>query len=296
MIHALLRGLAFLMGDDKKLDNTMTINWRFSGVLLASMTMSLVACSGNSAKKDVVASVQAPAGLNIEASNECGNDPAYTIEGKTYQVLDSAAGYNEQGTAAWYGAEYQGTDTAGCEIFDMYGYSAAHRTLPLPSFAKVTNQQNGKNIIVRINDRGPFESGDLIQLSFAAANALGIRAKSGAPVEVAAISPEQLPPELQVATKPKAITPLAKTADPLDKSKPYYVIAGTWPDRNTSLDMFVRLTSVGLAKTEMATAQQGGREMYQVRVGPLYNQDQIDNVKDILQSNGLANFKVVAGK
>ncbi|QQZ29423.1 septal ring lytic transglycosylase RlpA family protein [Thiothrix subterranea] len=274
----------------------MTINWRFSGVLLASMTMSLVACSGNSAKKEAVESAPVPAGVSAEARAECGNDPAYTIEGKTYQVLDSAAGYAERGTAAWYGAEYQGTETAGCEVFDMYGYSAAHRTLPLPSFAKVTNQQNGKNIIVRINDRGPFESGDLIQLSFAAANALGIKAKSGAPVEVAAIPPEQLPPELQAAPKPKAMPPLAKTAEPVDKSKPYYVIAGTWPDRNTSLDMFVRLTSVGLAKTEMATAQQEGREMYQVRVGPLYNQDQIDNVKDILQSNGLANFKVVAGK
>ncbi|UJS25659.1 septal ring lytic transglycosylase RlpA family protein [Thiothrix winogradskyi] len=273
----------------------MTINWRFSGVLLASMTMSLVACSGNTAKKSAVASAQVPTELSTEPRTECGNDPAYTIEGKTYQVLDSASGYAEQGTAAWYGAEYQGTETAGCEVFDMYGYSAAHRTLPLPSFAKVTNQQNGKHIIVRINDRGPFESGDLIQLSFAASNALGIKAKSGAPVEVAAISPEQLPPEAQVAVKPMVTQP-AKTAEPLDKSKPYYVIAGTWPDRNTSLDMFVRLTSVGLAKTEMATAQQNGREMYQVRVGPLYNQDQIDNVKDILQSNGLANFKVVAGK
>ncbi len=290
----MLCGSVFLMGNDKKLDNTMTINWRFSGVLLASMTMGLVACSGNGAKKDAVNALPAPADMSANA--ECGNEPAYTIEGKTYQVLDSAAGYAEQGTAAWYGAEYQGTETAGCEAFDMYSYSAAHRTLPLPSFAKVTNQQNGKHIIVRINDRGPFESGDLIQLSFAAANALGIKAKSGAPVEVAAISPEQLPPELQVAAKPTALPPLAKTAEPVDKSKPYYVIAGTWPDRNASLDMFVRLTSVGLAKTEMATAQQEGRDMYQVRVGPLYNQDQIDNVKDMLQSNGLANFKVVAGQ
>ncbi|SDZ73062.1 rare lipoprotein A [Thiothrix caldifontis] len=260
------------------------------------MTISLVACSGNSAKKSDVDTAQVHNQVSTEARSECGNDPAYTIDGKTYQVLDSVTGYSERGTAAWYGAEYQGTETAGCEVFDMYGYSAAHRTLPLPSFAKVTNQQNGKHIIVRINDRGPFESGDLIQLSFAAANALGIKAKTGAPVEVAAIPPEQLPPELKADSKPKAVAPLVKPTEPVDKSKPYYVIAGTWPDRNASLDMFVRLTSVGLAKTEMATAQQNGREMYQVRVGPLYNQDQIDNVKDILESNGLANFKVVAGK
>ncbi len=223
----------------------MTINWRFSGVLLASlMVMGLTACSSNSGKKGAVPS-GAAALVNdkpsAEARSACGNDPAYTIEGKTYNVLNAATGYSESGTAAWYGAEYQGTETAGCEVFDMYGYSAAHRTLPLPSFARVTNQQNGKNIIVRINDRGPFDSGDLIQLSFAAANALGIKARSGAPVMVAAIPPEQLPPEAQVAANPKSQA--VKAAEPIDKSKPYYVIAGTWPDKNSSLDMFVRLTS-----------------------------------------------------
>ncbi|QTR48431.1 septal ring lytic transglycosylase RlpA family protein [Thiothrix litoralis] len=270
----------------------MTINWRFSGILLACMVMGLAACSSNSTKKSAAPVILVDGNTSAKAQGGCGNDPTYTIEGKTYQVLNSAAGYAEKGTAAWYGAEYQGTETAGCEAFDMYGYSAAHRTLPLPSFAQVTNRQNGKQIIVRINDRGPFEGGDLIQLSFAAANALGIKARSGAPVEVAAISPDQLPPEARGVAK--ANTQVAKPAEPVDKSKPYYVIAGTWPDKNTSLDMFVRLTSVGLAKTEMATAQQNGREMYQVRVGPLYSQDQIDNVKDILESNGLANFKVVA--
>lgn len=271
----------------------MTINWQLSGVLLASVAMGLVACSGNDVKKEAapVTIVNGKA-AGAEARSACGNDPSYTIEGKSYQVLDSAEGYTESGTAAWYGVEYQGTETAGCEVFDMYGYSAAHRTLPLPSFARVTNQQNGKNIIVRINDRGPFDSGDLIQLSFAAANALGIKARTGAPVTVAAISPQQLPADMPVAANPKRQP--AKAAEPVDKSKAYYVIAGTWPDKNTSLDMFVRLTSVGLGKTEMATAQQNGQEMYQVRVGPLYNQDQIDNVKDTLESNGLANFKVVA--
>lgn len=263
---------------------------------MASMTMSLVACSNNGTRESAAELAPAAVTTNTQARATCGNDPVYTIEGKTYHVLDSAAGYAEHGTAAWYGAEYQGTETAGCEVFDMYGYSAAHRTLPLPSFAKVTNRQNGKTIIVRVNDRGPFESNDLIQLSFAAANALGIKARSGAPVDVVAIPPEQLPPELRVVTKPTSVPSLVKPAEPLDKSKPYYVIAGTWSDRNASLDMFVRLTSVGLAKTEMATAQQNGREMYQVRVGPLYNQDQIDNVKNTLQSNGLANFKVVAGR
>ncbi|MEZ5451838.1 septal ring lytic transglycosylase RlpA family protein [Thiothrix nivea] len=270
----------------------MTINWQFSGVLLASMAMGLVACSSNAGKKDAQPAVAIQDAVRAQPRATCGNDSSYTINDKSYQVLDSAADYSEAGTASWYGAEYQGTPTAGCEVFDMYGYSAAHRTLPLPSFARVTNEQNGKSIIVRINDRGPFDSGDLIQLSFAAANALGIKARSGAPVVVDAISPQQLPAGVAAAASPKLST--AKAPAPVDKSKPYYVIAGTWPDQGAALDMFVRLTSVGLGKTEMATATREGREMYQVRVGPLYNQDQIDNVKDILESNGLANFKVVA--
>ncbi|WML91916.1 septal ring lytic transglycosylase RlpA family protein [Thiothrix lacustris] len=270
----------------------MTINWRSSAILLALTATGLVACSGNSTKNEVAPATAANNAGVAQGQTGCGNDPTYAIDGKTYQVLNSAAGYSEQGTAAWYGAEYQGTETAGCEVFDMYGYSAAHRTLPLPSFAEVTNRQNGKHIIVRINDRGPFEGGDLIQLSFAAANALGVKARTGVPVDVVAISPDQLPQEARVV--PNITNQVAKPTTPVDKSKPYYVIAGTWPDKNTSLDMFVRLTSIGLAKTEMATAQQNGREMYQVRIGPLYSQDQIDNVKDILESNGLANFKVVA--
>ncbi|MFN3785702.1 MAG: septal ring lytic transglycosylase RlpA family protein [Thiothrix sp.] len=267
----------------------MTINCQFSGSLLATTLVGLSACSAPNVKEPVDSSSTTAATV---ARRQCGNDPSYQIAGKTYQVLPTAEGYSEQGTAAWYGAEYQGTETAGCEVFDMYSYSAAHKTLPLPSFAKVTNQANGKHIIVRINDRGPFDSNDLIQLSFAAANALGISARSGSPVLVEAISPQQVPPEALIARPSNARK--AAQAQSLETSKGYYVVAGTSADQNEALDLFVRLTAMGLGKTEMATAQQDGQVMHQVRVGPLYNQDQIDNVKDTLESNGLASFKMVA--
>ena len=293
----------------------MTINWRRHGFLVVSVALGLAACSGNNAKSPASAAIMSKPESRFEARSACGNDPSYTIEGKSYKVMDSAAGYTEKGTAAWYGAEYQGTETAGCEVFDMYTYSAAHRTLPIPTFARVTNEQNGKNIIVRINDRGPFDSGDLIQLSFAAANALGIKSKAGTPVMVEALSPDQfkgqLSPEMlasaqnvqdgrslgKAKTANNAVSALERKKQqiqPVDQSKVYYVVAGTWPDRNSALDMFMRLTSAGLAKTEMASAKEKGQDVYQVRVGPLYNQDQIDNVKDTMSGNGLANFRVVA--
>lgn len=292
----------------------MTIKWQRAGVLLASAAIGLAACGSNpSTTDDAQGGAKAPAS-GFEARSACGNDATYTIEGKSYQVMASAVGYTESGTAGWYGAEFQGTETAGCEVFDMYAYSAAHRTLPLPSFVRVTHQQNGKNIIVRINDRGPFEGGDLIQLSFAAANALGITQKHGAPVKLEALSPEQfkgqLPADLVAAesgsdgrsldgsrTSSAAIRVLQREKQPLrpmNKSKVYYIVAGAWPERNPAIDMFVRLTSVGLSKTELATAQEKGKTVHQIRIGPLYDQDQIDNVKDALQSNGLATFKVVA--
>lgn len=278
----------------------MTIKWQhWGGVLLASMMVGLVACSSNpfaSGEGGDAEKVPVKAGAKRSA---CGNDPTYTIEGKTYQVLDSAAGYVETGTASWYGAEYQGTETAGCETFDMYAYSAAHRSLPLPSFVRVTNQQNGKELVVRVNDRGPFESNDLIQLSFAAANALGITQKTGTPVKVEALSEEQLQGQLAIKgeavnTAIRVLPSEKKSSAPVDKSKVYYIVAGAWPERNPAIDMFVRLTSVGLSKTELATGREKGKTVHQIRVGPLYEQDQIDQAKDMLESNGLANFKVVA--
>lgn len=271
----------------------MTIKWQHPGILLASLMM-LAACSNNTITGETDGDTGGKTG-SFEKRSACGNEPVYTIEGKSYQVLDSSAGYSETGTAAWYGAEYQGTQTAGCETFDMNSYSAAHRSLPLPSFVRVTNQQNGKSVVVRVNDRGPFDSNDLIQLSFAAANALGISNRSGTPVKLDALSPEQFAGQdssgeasINVVQEPP------RAPEPVDKSKVYYVVAGTWPERNDAIDMFVRLTSVGLSKTEMASAQEKGKQMFQVRIGPLYNQDQVDNVKDALQSNGLATFRVVA--
>ncbi|MEN9503770.1 MAG: hypothetical protein RI964_3055 [Pseudomonadota bacterium] len=273
-------------------------NWRYSKAVLVSVTLGLTGCSttNTSVTHAPTPTTTSTAKADVPApAPSCGNDPSYTIDGKAYQVLKSAAGYVEQGTAAWYGAEYQSTETAGCETFDMNAFSAAHRTLPLPSFVRVTNQQNGKAVIVRVNDRGPFDSNDLIQLSFAAANALGIKGRSGAPVTVEALSADQyqgvVPAELM---NPNHADAQKKPAEVIDKSKPYYVIAGTWSDQGSALDMFVRLTSVGLGKTEMVTAQEKAQVVHQVRIGPLYNQDQIDNVKDTLESNGLANFRVVA--
>jgi rare lipoprotein A len=113
-----------------------------------------------------------------------GNRSPYVVLGKSYAVLPSAEGYDETGIASFYGNKFHGRRTSSLEVYDMYAFSAAHKTLPLPSFARVTNLANGKSVIVRVNDRGPFHDGRIIDLSYAAAVKLGVDRTGTARVEV----------------------------------------------------------------------------------------------------------------
>jgi len=124
-----------------------------------------------------------------EPRSSVGNRRNYAVLGKKYQVLDNAEGFVETGTASYYGKKFHGRRTSNLEVYDMYAFSAAHKTLPLPSFARVTNLDNGKSVIVRVNDRGPFHAGRVIDLSYAAAAKLGYVSKGTARVEVRALTP-----------------------------------------------------------------------------------------------------------
>ncbi len=126
--------------------------------------------------------------VRAEPRARTGNK-AYSVLGKRYQVLDSAADYVEQGGASYYGKKFHGRRTSSGEVYDMYAFTAAHKTLPLPSYARVTNLDNGKSVVVKVNDRGPFHPGRVIDLSYAAAVKLGYRDKGVARVEVRALHP-----------------------------------------------------------------------------------------------------------
>jgi rare lipoprotein A len=118
-----------------------------------------------------------------------GNHSPYTVLGRTYHVLPSAKGYRERGYASWYGKKFHGRRTSMREPYDMYAMTAAHKTLPLPSYARVTNLDNGRSVVVRINDRGPFVDGRIIDLSYAAAARIGILGAGTGRVEVETIVP-----------------------------------------------------------------------------------------------------------
>nr|VFK02139.1 MAG: rare lipoprotein A [Candidatus Kentron sp. H]VFK02511.1 MAG: rare lipoprotein A [Candidatus Kentron sp. H]VFK05458.1 MAG: rare lipoprotein A [Candidatus Kentron sp. H] len=127
----------------------------------------------------------------VESRSQYGNSPFYTVYGKRYHVLLSSTGYVRRGIASWYGRKFHGKRTSSGETYDMYAMTAAHRSLPLPTYVRVTNLENKRQAIVRVNDRGPFHTNRIIDLSYAAAVKLGIARKGTVHVEIHAIDPSQ---------------------------------------------------------------------------------------------------------
>lgn len=143
-----------------------------------------------------------------EPRSRYGNRPVYTVLGKDYKVLDDPTGFVEQGIASYYGTKFHGRRTSNMEVYDMYAFTAAHKHLPLPSFARVTNLDNGRSVVVRVNDRGPFHEGRVIDLSYAAAVKLGIHPRGTGRVEVRALVPDDLGPTPAPAdTRVAAVSP-----------------------------------------------------------------------------------------
>jgi len=146
-----------------------------------------------------------------------GNPDSYIVNGRRYKVLSNSAHFEQQGIASWYGTKFHGHKTSSGERYDMFAMTAAHKTLPLPTWLEVTNRNNGKRVIVKINDRGPFISERILDLSYAAAAKLGITDTGTAPVTIRAINPAAY-----LARKKQTATQAISTAatHPLKPSPP----------------------------------------------------------------------------
>lgn len=127
-----------------------------------------------------------------EPPSRYGNQESYTVNGMTFQVRPTSEGYREVGVASWYGKQFHGRPTSTMEPFDMFSISAAHPTLPIPTYVRVTNLENNSSMIVRVNDRGPFHANRIIDLSYGAAVRLGFANQGTAQVEVEAVAPYQV--------------------------------------------------------------------------------------------------------
>lgn len=191
----------------------------------------------------------------IEPLHKYANRP-YTALGQEYTPANPATTYQETGLASWYGRRFNGKRTATGEIYDMYGMTAAHRTLPIPSYARVKSLANGKIIIVRINDRGPFHSNRIIDLSYTAAHKLGIAQNGSGMVQVTAITPEEISQGRDVAPNTPGIFLQLGSFDNRENAEKLLALAATKLDKNNS-------ALVILTKTER----------YRVALGPYSDDD-----------------------
>ena len=213
----------------------------------------------------------------VEPRSAHGNPPFYNVLGQRYYVLASADGYLERGVASWYGPTFHGGNTSSGEPYDMYAMTAAHKTLPLPCYARVTNLRNGKSIVVRINDRGPFVANRLIDLSYTAASKLDMLREGTTLVEVRAVSPA-VPDDL---TRTTAQPPPA-----------LYVQAGAFADQQNAQRLLARLQTAGLERAFIALPLQSGAHLYRVRLGPVESVAQFDQLTARLAALGIADARL----
>ncbi len=202
----------------------------------------------------------------IEPKSKYGNPVSYVVQGKRYYVMRSSAGYHERGIASWYGTKFHGKRTSSGERYDMYAMTAAHKTLPLPSYVRVTNLDNGRSVVVRVNDRGPFHENRLIDLSYSAAKRLGMIGHGTALVDVQAVSPgEQYQP---VSTSSMhAIT---------SHSAKVYLQVGAFSTLYSARQLKQKIQrQIGQAIIIMPL-RKPEQTLYRVRIGPLKNVEQGD--------------------
>lgn len=212
-----------------------------------------------------------------------GNMKSYEVFGRKYHVLASAEGFRETGLASWYGKKFHGRKTSNGERYDMFALSAAHKSLPLPSYVRVTNLANGKSVIVRVNDRGPFHPGRIIDLSYAAAVKLDTVGKI-ATVEVEAITPgRELPPP------PKPVTQHASGAKPSAR----LLQVAAYSDPINAVAMREELTQLGIDGVQVRVGLlDNGDTIHRVMVGPFDERKRMDETRIRIRGAGFEAFPI----
>lgn len=246
-----------------------------------------------------------------EPLSRYGNRSPYSVLGRSYEVLPTARGYVERGISSWYGNKFHGYMTSSFEPYDMYKFTAAHKSLPLPSWARVTNLETGKSVVVRINDRGPFHENRLIDLSYAAAVKIGVWPKGTGLVEVRALMPGEVEPEARAAvtasrTPPRplpkptpvdarrsASAPATAAADANATAQPrIYLQVGAFGEQANAERAAQRVAAARLGEVRVVEASVNGRSVRRVRLGPLRDVDEADRLTEELRRLGLGEPRV----
>lgn len=239
--------------------------------------------SGDSAPASPVDVSSIPDAIpKAEPRSRYGNPSSYVVNGQRYYVKQSSQGYVERGIASWYGTKFHGRRTSSGETYNMYAMTAAHKSLPLPTYAQVTNLRNGRSIVVKINDRGPFHDNRIIDLSYTAAAKLGILKQGTGLVEVRAIGPGQ-----QQTPAPATALKLAQ------KSGGLFIQVGAFSSRYNADRMAKELANTLSREIRIKQSANGDGAVFRVQVGPLLSVAQADDLSLQLTQLGIRDLHVI---
>jgi rare lipoprotein A len=225
-----------------------------------------------------------PAG-SMEKS-KYGNPKSYVVLGKRYYVMDSAAGFRQRGVASWYGPDFHGKSTSSGESYNMHAMTAAHKTLPIPVMVRVKNLDNGKTAVVKVNDRGPFAHGRIIDLSFAAAKKLGVVGPGTANVEITALDASG-----QASSAPAVrATPLAQSD--ADDSE-LFIQLGSFGDKANARKLRDELAAKNEKPIVIRTVETDKGAFFRVQLGPLLDVAEATSIQLRLKRKGYNNARIV---
>ncbi len=269
---------------------------RFALVITFVVLASLAGCGSPPTRDSAPRSTSVPSRLpgnavpREEPRSRYGNGPFYKVYGETYEVLDSSYGYQERGVASWYGKKFHGRMTSSQEPYDMYAMTAAHKSLPLPTYVRVRNLKNNRSIVVRVNDRGPFVDNRLIDLSYSAALKLDMVKDGTSLVEVTAISFDDPGP----ATRNPA--PVARAAPVKPKAEPeanIFVQVGAFGDVSNARRRHELLRKGGISPAFVHEDRSTSPTLYRVRIGPIADVIQYDTIVAELRKLGITDSHLV---
>lgn len=246
--------------------------------------------------KDIDHTRVANAVPKAEPRSKYGNPKSYVVQGKRYTVRQSARGFVQTGDASWYGTKFHGHRTSSGEPYDMYAMTAAHKTLPIPSYVEVHNLENQRKIIVRVNDRGPFISGRIIDLSYVAAKKLGITTQGTGRVKIRVIDPAT-----SAKTSPASTTPvtLSRPASPqpvtLATNNPgqLYLQVGAFTNHDNATQLLNRLVNATQQNISINRKATNNYNVYRVRIGPLQSETDALKLRSQLSPLGIDSPHIV---
>jgi len=301
-----------------------TAHFSIRGCLIGTLTLVLSACGALPHSRYGIAQDSAPT-REIDHTrvadavpkhvprSKYGNPKTYVVQGRRYTLRDTARGFRQRGLASWYGTKFHGHRTSSGETYDMYAMTAAHKTLPIPAYVEVHNLDNGRKIIVRVNDRGPFARGRIIDLSYVAAKKLGITTKGTGRVEIRVVEPAArtsgTPPNTTMNTTvsarkiPLASSPTTASStttsvflptasgQPAAANQPnaaqLYLQVGAFTDRNNATQLLNKLVGATSENVLINRKATGNYSVYRVRIGPLRSENDAIRLRAALKPLGI---------